>query len=364
LFDSSNHLHRDKVYHPETPQRITSCVQALLQAQQNDLNVQLVDIAPNDFHHTLGGESEVGVVHHQPFDTTTLDHARAVLLQTHEAYMVTGLEETCKRARQRRQDENKDPLGHCGYMDSGDTFVTTESFGVVQRATATWFHAIDMALSNQRPTLALTRPPGHHATRSSANGFCLVNFAAASALHALQRHKGIVRKVSILDWDVHYGQGVADIVKTYPDQIRYASIHQVPAFPYMGQTKQVIDSNVLTLPMPADTTWTCGYETLLQEALRFLIHSKDNANDNDDQEWIPDLVIICAGYDALGSDELASCSLNAADYGRMTRTIRQILPSHTALMLGLEGGYQLNDNLGPVGNLPQAVVETVRALSE
>lgn len=122
----------------------------------------------------------------------------------------------------------------------------------------------------------------------------------------------------------------------------------------MGESKGVQGGgNVLTLPMPADTTWTCGYQTLFDQALDFCVSD----------EWQPDLVIVCAGYDALSSDELANCSLSAQDFGRMTRTLQQRLPPQTALMLGLEGGYQLGD-VGPSGNLPQAVVETVRALAE
>ena len=115
--------------------------------------------------------------------------------------------------------------------------------------------------------------------------------------------------------------------------------------------------------MPPDTTWTCGYQDLWNQALDFCVTPKnDDASEADDVDWIPDLVIVCAGYDALSSDELASCSLTAADFGRMTRTLRQRLDG-IPLMLGLEGGYQLGE-AGAAGNLPDAVVETVRALAE
>lgn len=352
-FDSSNHLHRDVQYHPENPQRITACVKALSQ----ESCVKLLDIAEQP----TALVDDATTIHSEPLSAAALDRAREMLRQTHVPELVSKLQETCQTALQGRINAGKDPLGHVGYLDP-DTYVTTETWHVVQRAAAAWMRAVEVAIGSSDndndnndkqspPTLALVRPPGHHATHDTSNGFCLVNFAAAAARHALTYPR--VQRVSILDWDVHYGQGVADIVQGNPN-IRYVSIHQVPAFPYMGQVKQVTHHNVLTLPMPPDTTWTCGYQDLWNTALDFVV----------DDDWKPDLVIVCAGFDALSSDELASCSLTAADFGRMTRALRQRLePQHTPLMLGLEGGYQLQD-VGPTGNLPQAVVETVRALAE
>lgn len=347
-FDSSNHLHRDLKYHPEQPERITACVKAL----SRESCVHLMDVAENPTLLLPSPQDGSFVVDHAPFTEEELQRARQVLLQTHAPNLVTDLEKSCYWARERRIKEGKDSLGHMGYVDSGETFITTETFGVLLRATAAWIRAVDQAVYQpQTPTFALTRPPGHHATRDDANGFCLVNFAAAAALHALESC-GNSQRVSILDTDVHYGQGVADIVAGNP-RIRYVSMHQVPAFPFVGQSKKIEHGNVLTLPMPPDTTWTCGYKDLLEEALDFVYND----------EWQPDLVIVCAGYDALGSDELASCSLTAADFGLIARRLRQHLPSDTAVMMGLEGGYQLKD-AGAAGNLPQAVVETVRALAE
>eukprot|EP00977_Amphora_coffeiformis_P012965 scaffold3314_cov162-Amphora_coffeaeformis.AAC.6 len=357
-YDSTNHLHRDFAsYHPEQPARITACLQALRQ----ESCVELIDIAaqPKALFPTDGENETAATLSFEPFSDDELQHAREVLLQTHTPELVTGLERKCQQARARRlAQDGEDMVRPIGRIDE-DTYLTTETWNVVLRATAAWIRAVDWALAvptnsntntSRQPTFALTRPPGHHATRDSANGFCLVNFAAAAALHAMTFRN---KRVSILDWDVHYGQGVADIVAEHA-KIRYASIHQVPAFPYMGQSKQVQHGNILTLPMPVDTTWTCGFEDLFDQALEFLCN---------DQEWQPDLVIVGAGFDALSSDELANCALNAADFGRMTRKLRHHFPSHTALMFGLEGGYQLND-VGATGNLPQAVVETVRAMAE
>ena len=392
-FDSSNHLHRSLSYHPEQPARIEACISALQEEyQQRSEIISLVDVS-NKIPNSNKAYASNAV--HQPFSQQELDHARNMLLKIHAPELVTGLEQRCRDSRQRRIEEGKDPLGFVGWIDD-DTFVTTETYDVCLRATAAWIRAVDYvhtqhcclssttrstsssaaaaAAASSAPTIptamALTRPPGHHATASQSNGFCLFNFAAAAAIHYLDIFASASGeqqnqpKISILDWDVHYGQGVADIVsKKYPQSIRYASIHQIPAFPYMGTKRGIQNNNILTMPMVADTTWTCGYQQYFQDALEFLFEH---------DRWEPDLVIVCAGYDALDSDELASVGLNAKDFGKMTRLLQdkiraqqqqQQSNSAARLMLGMEGGYQLSKMAGG-GNLQQAVIETVNALIE
>jgi acetoin utilization deacetylase AcuC-like enzyme len=349
FFDSNNHLHRDLRYHPEQPLRISSCVEALDKFRRENPKhlLELIDV-------TTGTPTPIEGVHtiHQPFTEEELSHARDMLLQAHTHDLVTQLEERSRKSREQRIQEGKSALGFMGNIDA-DTYVTTESFNVCLRATAAWIRAVNVAEANGQ-AMALTRPPGHHAEKGASNGFCLYNFAAAAALHALQDPD---KRVSILDWDVHFGQGVKDILMPN-SRARYVSIHQTPAFPYMGEYLQTHGEhkNVLTIPMPAATTWTCGYKDLFEQALDFVCNG----------EWEPDLVIVCAGYDALDSDELASVSLNAQDFGRMTRRLSEHLGEATskrpALIFGLEGGYQLSKMAGG-GGLQDAVVETVRALT-
>jgi acetoin utilization deacetylase AcuC-like enzyme len=350
FFDSNNHHHRDLRYHPEQPLRISSCVEALDKFRRENPKhlLELIDV-------TSGTPTPIEGVHtiHQPFSEEELSHARDMLLQAHTHDLVTKLEERSLKSREQRIQEGKPALGHMGNIDA-DTYVTTESFNVCLRATAAWIRAVDVAESNEAAAMALTRPPGHHAEKGVSNGFCLYNFAAAAALHVLQHP---TKRVSILDWDVHFGQGVKDILMSN-NRARYVSIHQTPAFPYMGEYLQTHGEhkNVMTIPMPAETTWTCGYKHLYEKALDFVCSS----------EWEPDVVIVCAGYDALDSDELASVSLNAQDFGRMTRRLSEHLGEATskrpALIFGLEGGYQLSKMAGG-GGLKEAVVETVRALT-
>ena len=216
LFDSSNYYHRDIQYHPEQPARIEACVKALSVAD----NVQLIDVAEEA--QSKSSQDSIATVHnstfyHQPFSDEELRHARNMLVRAHSEDFVAGIEKRCRDSRQRRIDEGKVPLGFVGYLDD-DTYVTTESFDVALRATAAWIRAADIAMegakrgaqkdSNRLPVsaaMALTRPPGHHATSQLSNGFCLFNFAAAAAIHILEAHPH--SKVSIFDWDVHFGQG-------------------------------------------------------------------------------------------------------------------------------------------------------------
>lgn len=367
FFDSTNHWHRDIEYHPEQAERIQACIQAILdyKKQTTDSSVHLVDVAPEEAAEEAASESS-DVVSNEPFSTKELNHARAMLVEAHSEDYVFKLEQKCRNSRQRRLDGGKNPLGFIGYLDEGDTFLTTESYDVCLRATAAWIRAVNVVLDDDKDNdtdivkaaMALTRPPGHHATASLANGFCIFNFAAAAALHVIHHYPSI--KVSILDWDVHYGQGVADIVQ-HKDRIRYVSIHQTQAFPYQGETRRIFGqySNILTIPIAADNTWTCGYKQYFHNVALPFVQS---------DEWQPDLVIVCAGYDALASDELASVSLTAPDYGEMTRGLvehvckdRRDDMQPGCVVLGLEGGYQLREGIAG-GNLADAVLETVRAL--
>jgi acetoin utilization deacetylase AcuC-like enzyme len=293
-------------------------------------------------------------------------------------------------------------IDQMGYIDT-DTYLTTESFDVCLRATAIWVRALEEEDDDDHNTacysysysFALTRPPGHHATYTSSNGFCVYNFAAAAAIHASTSStttsrggKQRRRRVAILDWDVHYGQGIADIVQRQQQQqrqsdeeyeynepplIRYVSIHQTPAFPYEGEQRRTVHNVLRTIPIPPDTTWTSGYETAFRDALDFCcgggdVDGGDHPDENGEVWQPPDVIIVCAGYDALASDELAGTSLTQSDYYQMTRLLLhriQSLPTpRPKLMFGLEGGYQLREDCGPCGNFPDAVVRTLEALLE
>eukprot|EP00555_Chaetoceros_dichaeta_P003571 CAMPEP_0198252242 /NCGR_PEP_ID=MMETSP1447-20131203/2777_1 /TAXON_ID=420782 /ORGANISM="Chaetoceros dichaeta, Strain CCMP1751" /LENGTH=418 /DNA_ID=CAMNT_0043937421 /DNA_START=16 /DNA_END=1272 /DNA_ORIENTATION=+ len=369
LFDSTNHWHRSIQYHPEQSERITACVTALQDynakalPNESGLHLDLIDYACEQ--PAAGTKNSEGTTH-IPLSDDELAYARSILVKSHSEDYVSGFETRCRTSRKKRIDDGKSPLGFIGYVDD-DTFLTTETYDVCLRATAAWIRGVDLVRTDPLATaMALTRPPGHHATKTLSNGFCIFNFAAAAAIHAVD----LGLKVSILDWDVHYGQGVSNILQHVP-QTRYVSMHQAPAFPYQGEKNEISGAcgNILTIPLPPDSSWTNGYQAFFEkQVLPFVYSSGDD--ELDAPLWEPDIVIVCAGYDALLSDELASCSLTAADYGKMTQLLRDKighgrspggLAKPPSLLFGLEGGYQLKkDTQG--GNLADAVVETVKAL--
>jgi len=365
LYDSSNALHRDVQYHPEQPQRTEACLKSLTKYMTtSERPIELIDTSSNRNGGDSEGESGISSAAMYPFSDSELDKAKSILIEIHTEELVSSLETKCRLSKKDRLQEGKEHLGFIGYLDH-DTYLTTESFDVCLRATASWMKCVDMVLTNDKVennsascvAMALTRPPGHHATKTLSNGFCVFNFAAAAAVHAISLPN--CKRVTILDWDVHYGQGIADIIKDYPN-IRYVSMHQVPAFPYMGQEKRISGEygNIKTVPIPADSTWICGYKAAFEDEVLPFCFVKG--------EWEADLFIICAGYDALDSEELASCSLNAVDYGTMTSLLKGYIKDQrgddksVGLMFGLEGGYQLRDNV-PGGNLADAVIETLKA---
>ncbi|CAN0388880.1 unnamed protein product [Ascophyllum nodosum] len=185
--------------------------------------------------------------------------------------------------------------------------------------------AAESAALRGRPAFALARPPGHHATSVVAMGFCLVCFAAVAAFHALETLG--CRRVAILDFDVHHGNGVAAIVKG-DDRIRYSSIHQGGIFPGTGGAEDTGPlGNLKHLPFfGVGERWET-YEARFEESLEWL------------REFEPDLLIVSAGYDALEADELATASLQPEDYARMGSRIREVFGNKVAF--GLEGGYNL-----------------------
>lgn len=252
LFDSTNFLHRDLSYHVEQPARITACLVALQEGQLLDSHCDLVDIADIPIP-VPGLKTASSTVRQEKCTLDELEYAKSILLQTHNPELVLQLERATREAQERRIQEGKVPLRHMGRIDP-DTYVTTETYHVCLRATCAWIRACRTAMSRGM-AMALTRPPGHHATINTSNGFCIFNFAAAAALHVLNDNPN--RKVTVLDWDVHYGQGVADILQHHPNA-RYVSLHQVPAFPYMGEKRGVegMYQNILNIPVPAESTWS------------------------------------------------------------------------------------------------------------
>ena len=219
------------------------------------------------------------------------------------------------------QSLEKYSLSGGGRIDS-DTVMSTESYQVGLLAVATWLDGVDWVWQHQRPAFALVRPPGHHAERDRAMGFCLFSNAAIAAHYALNTLGA--KKVAILDWDVHHGNGTQALIAEHP-QLAYCSFHQSPAYPGTGAAAETGRwQNVLNLPLPPGSQ-VGDYQALWQaEARPFLAN------------FGADLLIVSAGYDATQADPLAGICLQPDDYGWFTQECLSLTPS---VLFGLEGGY-------------------------
>lgn len=212
-----------------------------------------------------------------------------------------------------------------GYLD-GDTPISARSYDVALLAVSAWLDGVDKVLDQQQTTFVLSRPPGHHATRDRAMGFCLFSNAAIAAEYALT--KPGVERVGILDWDVHHGNGTEAIVRDNP-HLAYCSLHQHPCYPGTGsnQGDRGQHQNILNLPMMAGskiTDYQLAFETKIVPFW---------------QNWQPDILIVSAGYDANHQDPLAGISLEPADYNLLTKYVLKITKTP---LFGLEGGYHLD----------------------
>jgi acetoin utilization deacetylase AcuC-like enzyme len=207
--------------------------------------------------------------------------------------------------------------------------------------------AVDALLAGEAVrTFAAGRPPGHHATRGRAMGFCLLNNVALAATHALEAHG--LERVLIFDWDVHHGNGTNDLFHSSP-QVLYVSIHESPLYPGTGPASDrgsgAGEGYTINLPVPGgsgDDVWLGLVRERVLPAAR---------------EYRPQLLLVSAGYDAHAEDPLASCVVSEAGFGAMSAAMCG-LAGELAVPLGfvLEGGYAL-------GALARSVAATLEALS-
>ena len=239
-----------------------------------------------------------------------------------------------------------------------DTYCAPGSWEAMLDASAAWTEALELAARAEGPALALARPPGHHATRGTAMGFCLVNFAAAAAAAVLGSDPNA--RVAILDWDVHHGNGVAEMVAELGPRVRYCSTHERGGFPRTGldETARGTHGNLLHLPLPTGSSGEAYLRRLRDEALPFLLAAEEGGEGG--AHW-PTVLLICAGYDALAADELAGLGLTPEDFATSIDVIvKEFGYPAEKLALGLEGGYCLDQQVG----MPAGLRSTVGALVE
>ncbi len=220
-----------------------------------------------------------------------------------------------------------------GELDA-DTVVSPGSWGAATAATGAVLDGIDMAYDGRAlRSFCAVRPPGHHALRAQAMGFCVFGSVAIGAHYARQRLGA--SRVLIVDWDVHHGNGTQALVEHEPD-IRFVSMHQWPWYPGTGDERdRGPHQSIWNLPMAS------GLEPVKYvDALR---RGVDQATTS----WTPDLIIISAGFDSLRGDPLGGFTLELEHVDQLTRFLVDAARGWCGgrLVSALEGGYA-PDRLG------------------
>jgi acetoin utilization deacetylase AcuC-like enzyme len=220
-----------------------------------------------------------------------------------------------------------------GWIDA-DTFLGPESMVAARLAAgATIQAALAAAGGEAEVAFAAVRPPGHHARRERAAGFCLLNNVAVAAL-AL-RASGMAQRIAILDWDVHHGDGTQSIFDADPD-LCYASTHQLPFYPGSGDASERgvgpglgTKHNVPLAAGSGDAAFTAAWLTQLLPAV---------------EQFGPQAILVSAGYDAHRMDPLAGLEVTEAGYREVAEAIGRLARSAGpgGVALTLEGGYDLD----------------------
>ena len=229
-----------------------------------------------------------------------------------------------------------------------DTYTSPESYEVVLLAAGAAVDAVDRVLDHAGTSaFALVRPPGHHAERSRAMGFCLFNNVAVAAAHARTRGAG---RVAIVDYDVHHGNGTQHMFESDPS-VLYASTHQFPYYPGTGAADEVGEGDghgfTVNLPLEAGAV-DDDYETAFGEVIVPVL-----------RQFKPDILLVSAGFDAHERDPLGGMRVTTPAFAAMTGQLRAVAEECCAgrMVLVTEGGYDLQ----ALGASLDAVIETMCA---
>lgn len=213
------------------------------------------------------------------------------------------------------------------YALDPDTFMNPHTFQAALLAAGAGILGVDRIMQNAvRSAFCAVRPPGHHAGRAQAMGFCFINNIAVAAMHALERYR--LQRVAILDFDVHHGNGTQDI---FIDERRvlFCSTHQHPFYPYTGFP--VDNPNVINVPLRAGSGSLEFRQAVLQHWMPAL------------REFKPQFIFVSAGFDAHRADLLGGLGLSEPDYNWAGETIRDFADANCAgrVLSMLEGGYNV-----------------------
>ena len=227
-------------------------------------------------------------------------------------------------------DAIKAAAPHEGWRSlDADTHMSIGTLQAAYRAAGGVLCAVDLVLDGKASNaFAAMRPPGHHAERETAMGFCFFGNVAIAAKHALDHHG--LKRVAIVDFDVHHGNGTQDLVEE-DARILFCSTHQSPLYPGTGAAHETGVGNVLNVPLPDGT----GSEAFRDVMERVVLPRVD--------AFAPELLLISAGFDAHMDDPLAGMNLTTEDFGWVTMKLCDLADKHCngRVVSSLEGGYDL-----------------------
>ena len=209
----------------------------------------------------------------------------------------------------------------------GDTAMGPMSLSAALHASGAVILATDLVMSGKADNaFCCVRPPGHHAGRANSAGFCIFNHVAVGVAHAMAQYN--IKRVAIIDFDVHHGDGTEDIFKDNPN-VMLCSTFQHPFYPHRGANTR--SKNMINVPMKAHANgedFKQVFETEFKPAL---------------EAFKPEIVFISAGFDAHINDPLADLALKNTDYAWMTEFIIAIVKKYakSRIISSLEGGYHL-----------------------
>ncbi|MDM8005884.1 MAG: histone deacetylase [Phycisphaerae bacterium] len=237
------------------------------------------------------------------------------------------------------------------FIGSSETRICPESYDAALLAVGGVLAACDAAMSGEVPrSFCAVRPPGHHAERDLAMGYCLFNNVAIAAEYLVRRHN--LKRVAIVDWDVHHGNGTQHAFEERRD-VFYVSVHQMPEslFPGTGYERETgrgpgegFTLNIPMKPGSGDREFHEVFDTQIFPRL---------------DEYEPEFVLVSAGFDATRGERVASLDLESSSYGWITQAVVEIAKRHARgrLVSVLEGGYDLT-------RLGQCVIEHITAMMD
>ena len=302
IISSDEYLKHDTGHHPERRERYRAAISGLM--ADSDLWQDLIKLAPI---------------------AATDDE----LLRCHTPRAVARIHQACMQAGEQAAMFEQVAL-------DADTVVSEFSDVAARLAAGGACRAVDAVVSAEASSAFVAcRPPGHHATIGQAMGFCLYNNAAIAARYAQATYPDQIKRVLIVDFDVHHGNGTQDIFYDDPS-VFYYSLHQYPWYPGTGGADErgVREGEGLTLNVPVHAmTPAEDYMRLFEQGLEATMKT-----------FTPDLVIISAGFDAHTTDPLGQLMLVDASYARMTKRLKEAAGANGRgrVISCLEGGYNLN----------------------